>query len=71
MLGHANASMTLNVYFDLFDDDLDVVAARLNAAIQSAAYCLSTGGESVAHAERNSSFDLLKGGGAKGIRTRV
>ena len=26
MLGHAKASMTLDVYADLFDDDLDVVA---------------------------------------------
>jgi integrase len=51
MLGHAKASKTLDVYADLFDDDLDVVADRLNAAIQSAAYCLRTGGESVAHAE--------------------
>ena len=29
MLGHAKASMTLDVYADLFDDDLDVVAAQL------------------------------------------
>ena len=27
MLGHASASMTLDVYSDLFDDDLDAVAA--------------------------------------------
>ena len=33
MLGHAKASMTLDVYADLFDDDLDVVADRLDAAI--------------------------------------
>ncbi|WP_419219116.1 tyrosine-type recombinase/integrase [Gordonia sp. CPCC 205333] len=26
MLGHAKASMTLDVYADLFDDDLDAVA---------------------------------------------
>jgi hypothetical protein len=36
MLGHAKASMTLDVYADLFDDDLDVVADRLDAAIISA-----------------------------------
>jgi integrase len=36
MLGHAKASMTLDVYADLFDDDLDDVADRLNAAIRSA-----------------------------------
>jgi integrase len=33
MLGHAKASMTLDVYADLFDADLDVVADRLDAAI--------------------------------------
>jgi len=33
MLGHAKASMTLDVYADLFDDDLDVVAERLDTAI--------------------------------------
>jgi len=33
MLGHAKASMTLDVYADLFDDDLDVVADRLDTAI--------------------------------------
>ena len=42
MLGHAKASMTLDVYSDLFDTDLDVVAANLDAAIQSAAYPLRT-----------------------------
>ena len=28
MLGHASASMTLDVYADLFDSDLDAVAER-------------------------------------------
>jgi integrase len=37
MLGHAKASMTLDVYADLFDDDLDDVAVSLDAAIRSAA----------------------------------
>ncbi len=37
MLGHAKASMTLDVYADLFDDDLDVVAVNLDAAIRAAA----------------------------------
>lgn len=32
MLGHASAAMTLHVYADLFDDDLDTVSASLNAA---------------------------------------
>lgn len=43
MLGHAKASMTLDVYADLFDDDLDSVATNLDAAILSAAYQLRTG----------------------------
>jgi integrase len=42
MLGHAKASMTLDVYADLFDEDLDGVAARLDAAIKSAADGLRT-----------------------------
>jgi integrase len=37
MLGRAKASMTLDVYADLFDEDLDGVADRLDAAIRSAA----------------------------------
>ena len=32
MLGHKSAAMTLDVYADLFDDDLDAVAERLDAA---------------------------------------
>jgi integrase len=42
MLGHAKASMTLDVYADLFDDDLDAVAVRLDVAIKSAADALRT-----------------------------
>jgi len=34
MLGHASAAMTLDVYADLFDDDLDHVAGRLDDAAQ-------------------------------------
>lgn len=36
MLGHASAAMTLDVYTDLFDDDLDAVAVRLNDAALAA-----------------------------------
>lgn len=43
MLGHAKASMTLDVYTDLFDDDLDSVADNLDAAIRSTADALRTG----------------------------
>jgi integrase len=45
MLGHAKASMTLDVYADLFDEDLDGVADRLDTAIRS------TAGKRVAVAE--------------------
>lgn len=31
MLGHADPSVTLRVYADLFDTDLDAVAEALNA----------------------------------------
>jgi hypothetical protein len=37
MLGHAKASMTLDVFADLFDVDLDDVAVNLDAAIRAAA----------------------------------
>ena len=30
LLGHASAAMTLDVYADLFEDDLDIVAGRLD-----------------------------------------
>ena len=35
-LGHASAAMTLDRYSDLFDGDLDVVAARLDEVLSSA-----------------------------------
>ena len=38
----ARASMTLDVYADLFDEDLDSVADRLDAAIRSTADQLRT-----------------------------
>jgi integrase len=46
MLGHAKASMTLDIYADLFDEDLDDVADRLDAAIQFTADGLRTTSES-------------------------
>ena len=36
MLGHASAAMTLDVYADLFDDDLDAVASALDNAKRAA-----------------------------------
>lgn len=35
MLGHASAAMTLDVYADLFDEDLEAVSASLDQAIAS------------------------------------
>lgn len=35
MLGHASAAVTLDVYADLFEDDLDSVSAALDDAIRS------------------------------------
>ena len=35
MLGHASAAMTLDRYADLFDDDLDAVAERLDGIHES------------------------------------
>lgn len=42
MLGHAKASMTLDTYADLFDEDLDAVAVGLDQAIRAAADQLRT-----------------------------
>ena len=36
MLGHKSAAMTLDVYADLFDSDLDDVARTIDAAVQVA-----------------------------------
>lgn len=36
MLGHSSAAMTLDIYADLFDDDLDAVAAALDKAVSMA-----------------------------------
>lgn len=36
MLGHAKASMTLDVYADLFDGDLDSVSQKMDEAIRAA-----------------------------------
>ena len=62
MLGHAKASMTLDTYANLFDEDLDELAGRLDAAIRAAAD--GFGSLTLEHVA-----DLLKLCGAKGIRT--
>ncbi|MCX7540614.1 tyrosine-type recombinase/integrase [Corynebacterium antarcticum] len=38
MLGHAKASMTLDRYADLFDDDLDLVAVSMSKLIRGSGY---------------------------------
>jgi hypothetical protein len=45
MLGHAKASMALGIYADLFNEDLDGAADRLDAAIQATADALRTASE--------------------------
>ena len=35
MLGHASAAMTLDIYADLFDDDLNAVSDRLDEAFDT------------------------------------
>jgi hypothetical protein len=42
MLGHASAVMTLDRYADLFDDDLDAVADRLDEARTRFVYPMCT-----------------------------
>ncbi|WP_297793278.1 tyrosine-type recombinase/integrase, partial [Mycobacterium sp.] len=50
MLGHKDPSVTLKVYADLFDDDLDVVAESLHAKFSpdSGVQMVSTAGQSEA-----------------------
>lgn len=43
MLGHASAAMTLDVYADLFDDDLDTVASALDRAVVGAGLAPTSG----------------------------
>jgi hypothetical protein len=62
MIEHAKASMTLDTYAELFDEDLDDVADRFNAAIESAA-------DGLLSLTPARCPELLKRGGAKGIRT--
>ena len=66
MLGHAKASMTLDINADLFDEDLDSVADRLDAAIK---FCCGRIADGFGRLTRLTRPDLLKSGGAKGIRT--
>jgi integrase len=47
MLGHASAAMTLDIYADLFDDDLDAVATALDTAREKCAQNVLTDGHPV------------------------
>jgi integrase len=44
MLGHASAAMTLDLYADLFDDDLEAVAERLDILREAARVARRSGG---------------------------
>lgn len=45
MLGHASAALTLDIYADLFDTDLDAVADRLDDTRAAAQERAITGGK--------------------------
>ena len=52
MLGHASAAMTLDVYADLFDDDLDAVATALDQAKRAASVVIRCHERGIARPER-------------------
>jgi Phage integrase family len=57
MLGHAQASMTLDVYAGLFEDGLDDVADRMDGLARAAADSLRTGGQIVSLPDRGNGAD--------------
>jgi hypothetical protein len=74
MLGHAKASITLDVYADLFDEDLDGVAVRLDRPLgrplgRSYPNCCGLTADCDRGLTGRIALDLLKLCGAKGIRT--
>ncbi len=52
MLGHASASMTLDVYASLFEEDLEDLADRLDARFAAADVTLTGGEDKVVHLPR-------------------
>lgn len=58
MLGHASAAMTLDIYADLFNDDLDVVAERMAKARKDASSRAT--GQSLGKTERAPHPDSLR-----------
>ena len=78
MLGHASAAVTLDVYADLFDEDLDTVAAALDEmAMRTAVAKMLPLGQVEPSEERPETKQLprgsggVEGGDPSGIRTRV
>ena len=63
MLGHKSAAMTLDVYADLFDSDLDDVARTIDAAVQIASQDV---GKTWAHGLR-SDVETTENVGIKGV----
>jgi hypothetical protein len=61
MLGHQDAAMTLNVYASLFEDDLDAVPERLDAAIARAAvsWCVLAASRPFLSSTKRKEKDLL------------
>jgi integrase len=53
MLGHASAAMTLDIYADLFESDLDAVAARLDETRAAAKDQVRTSGRNVYRLSRD------------------
>jgi hypothetical protein len=58
MLGHASAAMTLDIYADLFSDDLDAVATALDRAREKCAQNVLTGRRPVVQAPAERSLTL-------------
>ena len=82
MLGHASAAMTLDVYSDLFDDDLDAVGSALSAAAtpESVGSMWANAvpadltkqlrsGSQASYPSKAKGFDAKIGGGPRGART--
>jgi hypothetical protein len=58
MLGHASAAMTLDIYADLFDDDLEAVATVLD---QARGQNVGTGWQPAASGKRLSQWAAKRG----------
>ena len=69
MLGHASAAMTLDTYADLFEDDLDNVSERLDAARSQPVVAFSWGLEGLENEKTPQSLGCtgLSFGGTGGI----